>query len=85
MLGRPPVIGNLAAAHAMRETMAGEALAAYELLAPLAAADRFSVHCYHRSVKGDVPGLVWNIITVDPLEDTPLTREMTLAGTLEHR
>lgn len=70
---------------AMREKMAGEALKAYELLAPVTPVDRFSIHYCHQGVKGKEPGLIWNIITVDLPERTALTREQILTGPLTVR
>lgn len=67
---------------AMRAAMAGEALDAYALLAPLTPVDRFSVHYCHEGVKGKGPGLVWNSITVDLPEGTELTREQILSAPL---
>lgn len=69
----------------MREAMADQAMALYEELSPRTPVHTVSVHYNHEAQEDKSGGALWHIITVDLPEDTPLTREMVLAGKLISR
>lgn len=70
---------------AMREAMADQAMALYEELSPRTPVHTVSVHYNHEAQEDKSGGALWHCITVDLPEDTPLTREMVLAGKLISR
>ena len=70
---------------AMREAMADQAMALYEELSPRTPVRTVSVCYNHEAQENRHGGLLWHSITVDLPEDTPLTRERILSGTLVSR
>lgn len=70
---------------AMRERMASEIMKAYNALSPLTPVHTVSVHYSHAAQSDERGGCLWHSITVDLPEDTPLTEEMILSGTLVSR
>lgn len=70
---------------AMRERMASEIMKAYNALSPLMPVHTVSVHYSHQAQSDERGGCLWHSITVDLPEDTPLTEEMILSGTLVSR
>lgn len=72
--------------NAMREIMAARAMVYYQALSPVTPVHTVSIHYRHDAMEeAKSGGLQWYWITVDLPEGTPLTREMVLAGKLEHR
>ena len=70
---------------AMRERMAQEAMALYQDLSPRTPVHTVSVHYSHAAQSDERGGCLWHSVTVDLPEDTPLTEEMILSGTLVSR
>lgn len=69
----------------MREAMADQAMALYDDLSPRTPVHTVSVHYNHEAQEDKYGVPLWHSITVELPKDTPLTREMALAGKLVSR